>query len=262
VALALLGWGLGHVATGDRRGWLLLAAEGAAIAMLIAVGLPRLEGDAVNGLFLALVLFFAMWAAQAIDAHGRAVRAGAGREGAIWLLALLPVAVAFFSVFWMLGGASASASATTERFVDAWRGGRPAIAAALLVEDVGPGALAVRWVEADAVIKARLASLSATLGPGSGLDLEHPFTNLEFRVSAVAPTGDRAAAHARIAVVRHVSVRSTFLGLFPTAVQQTEVLDEIGTIELVSVPLEPAFGFTDWPATRIWRVVALRLESP
>jgi hypothetical protein len=258
----MLGWGLGHVATGDRRGWLLLAGEAAAIALLIAIGLPRIEGDGVNGLFLAMVLFFAIWALQAIDAHGRAVRAGAGRGGAIWLLALLPVAVVFFSLFWMLGGASASASATTERFVDAWRRGRPEVAAALLVEDGGAAALAARWTETDAVIRRQLADLSASLGPGSGLDLEQPFTNLEFRVSSAPPVGDGAAAVARIDVVRHVSVRSTFLGLFPTAVQQTEVLDEIGTIELVSVPLVPAFGLPDWPATRVWRIAALRLEAP
>jgi hypothetical protein len=262
VALALLGWGLGHVATGDRRGWLLLAIEAAAIALLVDVGLPRLEGDAVNGLFLAMVLFFAVWAAQAVDAHGRAVRGRAHPGGAIWLLALLPVAVVFFGLFWMLAGSSATASATTERYVEAWRRGRPEVADRLLLEPAGPAAVAAGWAEADAVIGERLAALDASLGPGSGLDLDRPFTDLEFRLAAAPPAGDEPAAVVSIVVVRQVSIRSTFLGLFPTAVLQTEVLDEIGTIALVSVPLVPAAGLPDWPATRVWRIAALDLVDP
>jgi hypothetical protein len=260
VALALLGWGLGHVAIGDRRGWLLLSAEAAALVALVGVGLPRIEGDAVNGLFLALVLFFAAWAGQAIDAHRRAERSGARPGGAIWLLALLPIAVVVFSGFWMVGGSAATASATMERYVDAWRHGRPEVADRLLVEPAGPSATATRWAEVEAVIGDRLGALAASLGPRSGLDLGHPFANLEFRLMPGLPVTERPAATARIVVVRHVSVRSSFLGLFPTAVQQIEVLDQIGTIELVSVPLRPAAGLGDWPATRVWRIVALDLE--
>lgn len=258
MALALLGWGLGHVATGDRRGWLLLASEAAAIALLIGVGLPRIEGDAFTGLFLALVLFFAVWATQAVLAYGRAERIGAAPGGAIWLLALLPVTVVFFSLFWMLGGSSATASATTERYVDAWKQDQPQIADRLLAEAAGPAALAARWVAADAAIGRRLAELSASLGPRSGLDLGDQFANLEFRQTWVATESGWPVALVHIVLVRHVSVRSSFLGLFPTAVQQTDVLDEVGTLTLDAVPL-PGLGFIDWPTTHVWRITAIHL---
>jgi hypothetical protein len=257
VVLALLGWGLGHLALGLRRGWLLVAAEVAALVVLVGVGLPRIEGDGVDGIFLGVVLFFVVWVAQAIDAYGRAVRSGGRPSGAIRALALLPVAVIVFSAFWMKGGVSATASATMERYVDAWRHAQPEVADRLLLEPMGPAAMTARWAQADAVIGSRLAALAGTLGPGSGFDPRRPFANLEFRLQT--PTTD-SAARVSIVVVRHVSVRATFLGLVPTAVQETEVLDQIGTIDLAAVPLVPAVGLGDWPATRAWRVVTLELE--
>jgi hypothetical protein len=174
-------------------------------------------------------------------------------------LALLPVAVIVFSAFWMVGGASATASSTMERYVDAWRHGRPEVADRLLLVPMGPAAMAARWAEADAVIGSRLAAFASALGPDAGFDPRRPFANLEFRLQ---PTTTPDAARVTIVVVHHVSVRSTFLGIVPTAVQETEVLDQIGTIDLAAVPLLPAGGLGDWPASRAWRVVQLSLEAP
>ncbi|MGH2407057.1 MAG: hypothetical protein ACRDF7_03110 [Candidatus Limnocylindrales bacterium] len=257
VTLALIGWGLGHVALGLRRGWLLLAAEVVALLLLIGIGLPRIEGDAVDGIFLAVVLFFVIWVAQVIDAYRRAAHVGAPPGSAIGVLALLPVAVLVFSAFWMVGGAAATASATLDRYVDAWRHGRPDAADHLLLVPMGPAAMTARWTAADAVIGSRLKALAGSLGPGSGFDAQRPFTNLEFRLQ---PSTGAADARVSIVVVRHVSIRSSFLGLVPTAVQQTEVLDQIGTIDLTAVPLMPSGGLGDWPATQAWRVVGLVLE--
>jgi hypothetical protein len=261
VALALLGWGLGHVAMGDRRGWLLLALEAIALVLIIGVGLPRIEGDAVDGLFLAIVLFFALWIAQAVHAHGHAVRAGAAPGGAMaLLLLLLPVAAVVFSAFWMVGGSAATASAAVDRYVEAWRRDRPGQADRLLLEPAGAAATQAAWTAAEAALRDRLGALAASLGPASGIDLDQPFANLEFRVSPGAPPKDGGrTAVASIVVVRHVTVHSTFLGLFPTAVQEVEVLDTVGRIELASVPLRPSATLLDWPATNVWRVVSLGL---
>ena len=120
------------------------------------------------------MLFFAVWATQAIDAHRRAVEDGATQGGAILLLALLPVAIVVFTGFWLVGGASATPAATLERFVGAWRGDQPAAGDRLLLEPAGPGALAVEWRREDAIIHDRILVLAATLGPRSGLQPARP----------------------------------------------------------------------------------------
>ncbi|MFI5254658.1 MAG: hypothetical protein ACHQ15_04295 [Candidatus Limnocylindrales bacterium] len=255
--LALIGWGLGHIALSDRRGWLLLLAEVVALALLVGVGLPRLEGDAVDGLFLAVVLFFLAWAAQAVDAYRRAIRSGLAAGGAIWLLALIAVAVVVFGGFWMAGGATATATAALERYVAAWRQDRPEVGDRLLLEPQSAAATAADWAAVGAIIEKRLGELAATLGDDAGLDPRQPFASLEFRLLPGPAAGGSTTAEASIVIVRHVSVRSTFLGLFPTATQETEVLDEVGVIELASVPLHPVGALTDWPASRAWRIVSL-----
>jgi len=231
--------------------------------LIVGVGLPRIEGDAVNGLFLALVLFFAAWAAQAVDAHRRALRTGGAAGGAFALpLLLLPVAALVFGGFWMVGGSAATASATMERYVEAWRRDRPEQADGLFFDPGGAAVVAARWAEADAVIATRLADLADRLGPQSGLDLEHPLANLEFRPSSLATESGGLVTIMRVVIVRQVSVRSSFLGLIPTAVQQTEELDQIATFTLDAAPLVPSFGLGAWPETHVWRITGSRLVKP
>ena len=247
---------------GDRRGWLLLAAEAAALALLAGVGLPRLGGDAAGGVFLALVLFFTAWAAQAVDAHRRAIEAGARPGGAARLLMLLPVAVVVFTGFWLGGGSSATPAATLERFVGAWRDDLPEAGDRLFVDPPGPAMVEAQWERANAIIHDRIVLLAASLGPTSGLHPDDPFADLEFRLVPAADgvPGERAVAE--VLVVRQVVGRSSFLGLFPTAVQETEVLERLGEVRLGAVRVELSGTLSAWPPTREWRVESLRIAVP
>lgn len=262
LALALLGWGLGHVALGDRRGWLLLLAEAGSLIVLVGAGLPRLGGDAAGAVYLALVLFFVAWAAQGVDAHRRAGEAGAPLTGALLVMALLPVAVAVFTCFWLNSGASATPTGTLERFVSAWRDDLPDEGDRLLLEPAGPTSLAATWRRADAIIHDRIVVLAATLGPGSGLHLDDPFTDLEFRLVEEADGQPGETAVVEVLVVRQSVGRSTFLGLFPTAVQVTEVLGRLGTIRLQAVRIDLSGTLSAWPPTREWRVEGLDIGPP
>ena len=239
-----------------------MAAEAIALVLLAGAGLPRLGGDATGAIYLALVLFFAAWATQAIDAHRRAVEGGAAGGGAILLLALLPVAVVVFTGFWLVGGASATPAATLERFVGAWRDDQPADGERLLLEPAGPAALSVEWRRADAIIHDRIVVLATTLGVGPGLHPDDPFADLEFRLvdRADGDPGERAVAE--VLIVRQVVARSSFLGLFPTAVQDTQVLERLGEVRLRAVRLDLSGTISAWPPTRVWRVESLELHPP
>ena len=72
--------------------------------------------------------------------------------------------------------------------------------------------------------------------------------------------GERAVAE--VLVVRQVVARSTFLGLFPTAVQETQVLERLGEVRLRTVRLDLSGTISAWPPTRVWRVESLELNPP
>ena len=141
---ALLGWGLGHVALGLRRGWLLLALEVVWLALLGALlaTLGVLAGERwliVFGLFVGFVL---VWTGQAVDAHRRASRRAGADPGAMQLVVILFVTMLVLTGYWVVGGTTASPAATLQRYVSAWETGQPGRATGLFTSPQDPTAVA------------------------------------------------------------------------------------------------------------------------
>lgn len=266
---ALLAWGLGHLTLGLRRGWLLLGAEIAVVALL-GVGLvPRAQGTLSDLVFSALVLFFVAWAAQVVDAYRRAVAGAAATSdrAPLLLLTLVVPATVVFTVFWLVGGSAATPTSALQQYVADWRSGDAARACEHVVDGIDAAAVQAGWTEDEAYIEGRVRALAAELGPGSGLDPEHPFASLGFTLDS-RPVGDSGAesgeageagetASAAIDVVRQTTVREAFLGLFPAASQRSVAVERVGTIRLRLVELPAPFGIG--PPDRAWRVEGVSL---
>ena len=233
--------------------------EAAAVAGLVVVVAAFLEGSRSVIVFLALVVFFATWGAQAIDAHRRAVEAGGAPGGAEQLLALGPVAAIVMTAFWLLAGASGTPDATLQRYVSAWRADRPEQASALFLAPPRPDELSDRWERQRAYLRDRLAALTAgdENGPDQGLDPDRPLDGLvvtldEPREAADAADADADRVVANVDIVRPVRRETTFLGIFPTARQEMVPIERVGQAVLVAVPLDPPEGLGG--DNEIWRI--------
>jgi hypothetical protein len=262
---ALLVWGLGHLSIGDPRGWLLMVLQALGILVIAAMGIALLEGSRDVLVFVALVGYLVIWAGQAIDAQRRAVALGATPGGAIQILVLAPVAIAALTLFWLVGGTAASPAAVLQRYVSAWRAQQPEVARHLLLTPVGADELRGTWSGQSAYLRTRLADLERSLGTGSGIKTGSPFESLMF-VEAPPPTApgrrvdaERTDSTIAIEVVREVTVRGTFFGLFPTASQQTIPVEQVGIVTLRSIPQDAVFGLA---RGQVWRIEAVQLAGP
>jgi hypothetical protein len=253
---ALLAWGLGHLLLGDRRGWLLLALEAGAIAALVVLTPPLLDGEASGALFLGLAAFLGVWGAQAVDAYREAVARGAVRGGAAAMLALAGPAVLLVGAFWLFAGRSASPAAALEQYVTGWRHDRPDIAARAMVEAPGAESMRLTWAADRDALRNRLVSLAARFGSNE-LDPDRPFDSLQF---AIEPDADDGGAIVHVQLVRRVLVRTQLLGLFPTASQERRVIEEVGTGSIV--PVAGPQGLIPGLRAPVWRVERLDIEPP
>ena len=61
-----------------------------------------------------------------------------------------------------------------------------------------------------------------------------------------------------IQVVRQVTVRGSFFGLFPTASQESRPIERIGTVMLRAVPREPVLGLSGGV---VWRIVSVDVPA-
>jgi hypothetical protein len=207
------------------------------VGAIIVLALGLIEGDQANLVFLALVVFFGLWGAQAIWAYRQSVAGGGLPGGAIAILALAPFAVAAFSGFWLVAGTSATPAATLQRYVTAWRDARPADAAPLFEPPRTADELRLDWRADDAYLRTRLLELSATLGPGSGLDPDAPFATLVVDAPGgpgAPPPGEVTTAE--LAIVRRERIRETLFGIFPTAAQRDVIVERVGRATLRAVP--------------------------
>jgi hypothetical protein len=217
--LALLAWGLGHLALGRTAvGWVLLAAEVIA-ALLVAwltIGLAASSAYLVP--FLAGVAFLVAWSWQAVVAYRIARARQPGREDADerspavaigWLS--LPL-LAWGTGFWLVAADAATPAATIDRFVTSWSDGT------LAEDDRWPAGVIAAAIQAD-----------ASLGPGA-----ERLRDVRFEV--VEQSDGRALA---VADAVHYERRpSTFLGVF-AGTDLVPVADErVLTLELAAVPIE------------------------
>jgi hypothetical protein len=249
---SLLIWGLGHIAIGDRRGWLLAALQPVVIVGLVMVAAQLIDGTRWVIVFPPLAAILAFWVAQAVHAYRRAVELGATPGGELQAALFLPVAVSVLTVFWLIGGRHGSPTATLEAYAVAWLTGKPDAAAHLYVTPPTSDSVAANWSGQSDYLTERVATLAAQYGPTSGLDPTEPYDNLRFGEPTPAGPGRQTV---EIDIVRSQRVEDTILGIVPTATQENVIVEVVGTITLALVD-EPA---ADWlPFGRLssqeWRI--------
>jgi hypothetical protein len=217
LVLALLAWGTGHAALGDRRtGWFLLGAELVALLLLALLHVELAETTLAVVPFLAGSAFIVAWGAQAIHAYRRA-RASQHANGPAMAgspaLAIarigLPLLV-WWSYYWLQGGSAASPAAVLDRFLrDA-----PAIAAGDMAAAgrvaIDPDALSA---DANAAVEAlREACETDACRDSTARSLLH---GARVRLAATGPGADANAARAVVESVHYERHESRFLGIFP-----------------------------------------------
>jgi hypothetical protein len=273
VRRSLVAWGWGHLATGDRRGFLLAAAEIASLAALAWFAPPLLDGSLVLAIFVAGVAFLAAWGAIAVLAYRRAIRRrtadrsdghggpdgdddGANADnagpdgGAADLLWLAPVAIVGMTILWAVGGSLARPDATLARYVHDWQSGNAEGAVSLFVVPPTPADLEATWQRQLAALHDELVALEAE-GGGVGVEPDQPFASMRFVEPAEGGgTGDRRRV--QVQIVRRETTRSSFFGLFPTTSQVLVPVADLGWLEFrwVSRPS----GRVGVPHSPVWLV--------
>jgi hypothetical protein len=202
-----------------------------AIAGLAFAAWQLIDGTRWLAVFLPLVLLLVFWVGQAVHAHQRALALGAASGGELQLAWFLPVVLALFSAFWLVGGRHGSPTSAVEEYMAAWEANRPDLAVGLFSDDRPPeSVLAALWQERRTSLTAAMEQARATYGPSSGLDPTRPFRSL--RVTQTGPTAFT------VELVRSESYETAILGFIPTAGQRTVVVEPVMwiTVNERSVP--------------------------
>jgi hypothetical protein len=227
--LALLAWGLGHIASGRRAtGAALLVLEAIALVALAILTLTLAGGTLDLIPFVAGLIFIGVWAAQAVQAY-RAVRVPVTDDGqasrspaaaVAWLS--LPLLV-WSSGFWLIAGDAASAPAVVDRFVSDW------------AHDGLADAGWPPWVRRAADrARTRLVELCAdrALPDGCATGGAELLRGVRWRVDV---DGDEAIAVAE--VVRYERRSTTFLWVFAGTESVPVAIGEVLRLQLVVVPV-------------------------
>ena len=248
---ALLGWGLGHIRLGDRRGWLLLLLEPVAALAILGLAAALIDGTRWLIVFLPLVAFFVVWIGQALDAYRRAVRSGGEPGGELALTSILPVALTVLTAFWLVGGRHGSPTATLQAYIEAWRADRADAATPLFATTVDEAGLRALWAQADAALADGIGRAHDIYGGESGLNPERPFDSLRFREQSVTD----GRAQIVVEIVRSRRVETTLLGIIPTAAQETVVVAHTHTIWLALVRDAPPAWLSAVPLeSYVWKI--------
>jgi hypothetical protein len=196
---------------------------------------------------------------------------GAPPRAAVDLLWLAPVVVVAATAFWTLSGPASSADAVLAQYVDLWRAGRTADAAALFAVAPDPVALGETWQRQSARLANETIRAAAVVGPAGAIDPAQPWESLRWDVEAgpnedEGPDGTPApgalpAVPGRTlvtaSIVRRDTVRDSFLGLVPTTSQRLVPVATLGSVRLRTVELPGPFDGA--PPVVAWRIDALDL---
>ncbi len=238
---ALLVWGAGHLALGDRRGWLLVAAQPIVLAVTAVAMLQLVEGTRWLEVFPLLATTVVIWLVQAVHAHRLALARGRAPGGELRVMLVVAAAALVLTGYWLFGGSHGSPSATLGAYLEAWRSGRPEAATPLFVNDPRADDLRAAWYDQDARLRASVARAAAAYGTEAGLDPGQPFDSLRFTQLPGASAGAGSATIA-LDLVRLQRVESELFGVIPTASQQTVVVERAMVIHLAQV-VQPGL---DW----------------
>lgn len=250
-------WGSGHIALGDRRGWLLLALQPLAVATVLLLAAQLVDGTSWLVVFPPLALLLAVWVGQAIHAHARAVQLGGAPGGELQVALFLPLAVGALTLFWLVGGRHGSPAATVQAYIEAWVDRRPEAARDLFVERADSAAVSAEWQQHMDRLTGIIEHARATYGLGSRLDTQRPFDSL--RVRELDANAERTGF--AVEVVRSRRIETTLLGIIPTAGQETVVVEPALYIWLTLEQQPPQFGLR-MPGLEsyVWKIE--RLEVP
>jgi hypothetical protein len=248
---ALIAWGLGDLALGRPRAavaWLLAEVLAALAVAWLTIGLAETTAYVIP--FVAGFLFLVAWTAQATAAYHRA-RAASGDTGpapvgspaAVMVWLGIPLLV-WGTVFWLVGGQSATPAAVLDRFETSW--------ADLAAGGSLPDAVAANPVAVGAAARGALAALQATCTADNDETCGSPALLLrDLRITVTAQSDETATAVAQ--VVTFERRPSTFLwfiaGTELVPVPQRTIL----TFDLRAAPA-PLPGGIDVGA-RTWRIV-------
>jgi hypothetical protein len=258
---SLVIWGLGHLAIGDRRGWLLMVLQPVAVVAWLIVAVQLIDGTRWLVTFPPLAALVVAWVAQAIHAYREAVDLGAQPGGQLQVALFLPVAVAALTLFWLVGGRHGSPTATVEGYVISWVTGRSQLASRMYITPPPPEQLESTWATQSAYLTERVTALAAQYGPASGLDPAQPLDNLQF--SDPVPQADGRQV-VDVHIVRSQQVETLILGFIPTASQETVLVEPAGSITVTLID-QPA---QDWlpPPGRLnssaWLIENVHVGAP
>jgi hypothetical protein len=253
---ALLAWGAGHLALGDRRGWLLLLLQPLALAATLGLAVLLLDSSHWIAVFPVLVLLIGTWIGQAMHAHRLALARGMAPGGETHLALVLPLVIVLLSGFWLVGGGRASPAATMQHYVSAWQAGRPEAAQHLFARPADADGLAEQWNAQRQHIETLVRDAAARYGVLSGLDPARPFNSLRFEAVA-APGADSAIV--AVDVVRRRRVETNLFGLIPTATQETVLVEQLGTVRLGARPAPSPEWLPIGAPGVVWVIEQIRL---
>lgn len=256
---ALVGWGLGHLAMGDRRGWALLTLQVVWLVALVGSVTAWLGSDRWMLVFGLVCGYLAVWTLQACHAYRRAVELDAGSiggGGAARITVIAPVSVALITLVFLVGGRVATPGATFERYIHSWQTGDAGTAAALFIEPPSHDEVIRGWESAEARLMASLAAMAPPGSgppPGSGRALSY----IRFEYPAGLPA-DRSSAQVDLLIVENVRIRTTVLGIFPASSQENRVIGTAGRAILRREPTGPSLPFL--PAAGVWRIERVEID--
>jgi hypothetical protein len=256
---SLVFWGLGQLAIGDRRGWLLLLAQPLAIVGLFVLAAVLIEGTRWMVVFPALLLVLAAWFGQALSAYRRAVELGARPGGELQVVGFLPLALVAVTTFWLVGGSLGAPASTLARYVSAWEHGRSADAVALFAEPISQAEIDAMWAAQTAYLEQQVSAAAIQYGPLSGIDPEQPFNSLRFTEQ---PATAADLSMVAVELVRRQRVETLLLGFIPTATQETVVVEQLGTITLRALPDPPPSWLAGLNSgARVWLIETIDLAT-
>jgi hypothetical protein len=267
---SLVAWGWGQLATGDRRGWLLLALEAVALLGFALVAISYARGTSSGLVFVGGAAFVAVWAAQALHAERRARRrleplaTDSPAGAAVELLWLAPIVGAAATAFWSLTGPATSPDDLLADYVDLWRTGRPAEASVLFAVPPDPAGLDAAWQRQSARLTNETIRAAAQAGATGGIDPADPWASVRWNApdeaamsAAAEPPNVDGRFAAEASVVRRETVRDSFLGLVATTTERLVPIDDLGAIRLRTVELPGPLPGT--PPVVAWRIEAVQL---
>lgn len=256
---SLFFWGLGQLAIGDRRGWLLLIAQPLAIAGLFVFAAILIEGTRWLVIFPALLIVLLVWLGQALAAYRQAVARGATPGGELQVVGFLPVAVVAVTAFWLVGGSLGAPATTLGRYVSAWEHGNSAEAAELFATPMTTAEIDAMWAAQTAYLEQEVTAAAIEYGPLSGIDPDEPFNSLRFTEE---PSTSADVSTVAVEIVRRQRVETTLLGFIPTATQETVVVEQLGTIDLRALPDTPPPWLSSVnTGARVWLIETVGLDT-